>query len=139
MSENFEKIILEKLETLENGQNEQKEELELVRQDLKNQKDKLDLISNELKEREEKLDIVSSDLKEYKEKLDFVSNDLRSFSQHFAVFEYDFSLKVDTLFEKYDTDFSQHKGFKKDINSLKDDSFKYGVQIEHLSKKIANA
>ena len=61
-----------------------------------------------------------------------VSNDLRSFSRHFAVFEDDFSRKVDVLFQNYDTDFNEHKIFKKDIDSLKDDSFKYGVQIEHL-------
>ena len=71
--------------------------------------------------------------------LDYVSNDLRNFSQHFAVFEYEFSRKVDALFENYDTDFKEHKKFKKDIYSLKDDSFKYSVQIEQLSKKIAKA
>ena len=117
MSENFEKIILEKFYTFEQNQNEQ-----------------LKFNENVL----EKLDIISNDLKEYKEKLDYVSNDLRSFSRHFAVFEDDFSRKVDVLFENYSTDFNQHKTFKKDIDSLKDDSFKYGVQIEHLSKRIAN-
>ncbi len=131
MSENFEKIILEKFYTFEQNQNEQLKFNENVLE-------KLDIISNDLKEYKEKLDYVSNDLKEYKEKLDYVSNDLRSFSRHFAVFEDDFSRKVDVLFENYSTDFNQHKTFKKDIDSLKDDSFKYGVQIEHLSKRIAN-
>ena len=131
MLENFEKIILEKFYTFEQNQNEQLKFNENVLE-------KLDIISNDLKEYKEKLDYVSNDLKEYKEKLDYVSNDLRSFSRHFAVFEDDFSRKVDVLFENYSTDFNQHKTFKKDIDSLKDDSFKYGVQIEHLSKRIAN-
>ena len=145
MSENFEKIILEKFYTFEQNQNEQLkfnenvlEKLDIISNDLKEYKEKLDYVSNDLKEYKEKLDYVSNDLKEYKEKLDYVSNDLRSFSRHFAVFEDDFSRKVDVLFENYSTDFNQHKTFKKDIDSLKDDSFKYGVQIEHLSKRIAN-
>ena len=71
--------------------------------------------------------------------LDFVSKDLRNFSGHFAVFEHEFGLKVDLLFEKYGSDYKEHKEFKKDIESLKNDSFKHDVQIEHLSKKIATA
>ena len=166
MSENFEKIVLQKLEKLdtlekgfnklEKGQNEQQKFNKNVLQKL----EKLDTLEKGFNKLEKgqneqqkfnksvlkKLDNLErnqekfeKDLKEQKEKLDYVSDDLRSFSRHFAVFEHDFSLKVDALFEKYDTDFNQHKTFKKDIDSLKDDSFKYGVQIEHLSKKIANA
>ena len=106
---------------------------------LKKQQEMLKKQGEELSNQREKIDYISAELKNQKEKLDYVSNDLRNFSRHFAVFEYDFSLKVDALFEKYGSDFDEHKVFKKDINSLKDDSFKHGVQIEHLSKRIVNA
>ena len=85
------------------------------------------------------LDLVRNELDLVRNGLDFVSKDLRNFSGHFAVFEHEFGLKVDLLFEKYESDYKEHKEFKKDIESLKNDSFKHDVQIEHLSKKIATA
>ena len=140
--EKFEKELKsqgEKLDYVSNDLKEQKEKLDYVSNDLKEKGEKLDYVSNDLKEKGEKLDYVSNNLKEQKEKLDYVSNDLRSFSRHFAVFEDNFSRKVDTLFQNYSTDYDEHKIFKKDIDSLKNYSFKHDVQIEHLSKKIANA
>lgn len=135
---NQEKILrkhdekLEKLEKLEKNQEE-------FRKELIQQGEKLDYVSKELTQQGEKLDYVSKELTQQGNKLNYVSEDLRNFSRHFAVFETDFGLKVDVLFEKYDTDYREHKTFKRDIDSLKDDSFKHGVQIEHLSKKVATA
>ena len=91
----------------------------------------------ELNEVKGDLASLNNKVENIEEKLDYVSTDLRNFSQHFAVFEYEFSRKVDVLFENYGTDYNEHKEFKKDINSLKDESFKHDVQIENLSKKIA--
>ena len=121
MSEQMEKNILKILEKVENLEKNQ-EKLE------KNQEEFRGNLSN-----------IINRVDKIEEKLDYVSTDLINFSRHFAVFEHEFSLKVDTLFENYDKDFKEHKKFKEDIDLLKDDSFKYNVQIEHLSKKLANA
>ena len=139
MTEQTEKEILSLLKTqqgiLINQEKTLKEHSKAFEEQSKFNKEVLEMLKNQ----SERIEYISADLKKQKEKLDYVSEDLRNFSQHFAVFEYDFSLKVDALFEKYGSDFDEHKVFKKDINSLKDDSFKHGVQIEHLSKKIVNA
>lgn len=125
MSEQIEKEILKILKSQEKVLENHGKMLEIL------EKGQLKLEKIQEKQGNE-LDLVRNGL-------DFVSKDLRNFSGHFAVFEHEFGLKVDLLFEKYGSDYKEHKEFKKDIESLKNDSFKHDVQIEHLSKKIATA
>ena len=158
--ENFNKKFIEKLESFEKKQDlfekelgyvkndlsQVKEDLSHVKEDLNNVKSDLDYVKEDLNNVKSDLDYVKddlnnvkSDLNNVKSDLKYVKKDLRKFSQHFAVFEVEFSRKVDVLFENYGTDFDEHKIFKKDIDLLKNSSFKHDVQIEHLSKKVSNS
>ena len=149
MSEQMERNILKILEKVENLEKNQ-EKLEKNQEKLEKNQEKLEKNQEKLEYNQEKQVSINEEFRnEFKKlndkietiqnNLDYVSTDLRNFSRHFVVFEDEFGRKVDLLFENYDTDFKEHKKFKKDIDSLKNHSFKHDVQIEHLSKKIANA
>lgn len=144
--ENFNKKFIEKLESFEKKQDLFEKELGYVKNDLSQVKEDLSHVKEDLNNVKSDLDYVKddlnnvkSDLNNVKSDLNYVKKDLRNFSQHFAVFEVEFSRKVDVLFENYGTDFDEHKIFKKDIDLLKNSSFKHDVQIEHLSKKVSNS
>ena len=141
MSENFEKIILEKLDNLEKGQNEQQK----FNKDVQEKLDKLEKGQERLENRQENFEKNQQEFnmrilelyENLKNEVTDTKNELTKFSNHFTVFEFENNRKVDLLLENYDFDYKRFAKNNADIFDLQEKYSKHDCRITSLELKAA--
>ena len=137
MSENFEKIILEKLDNLEKGQ----ERLEIRQEKLEKGQEKQEEFNKSIMEKvknQEEFNMRILELfEDLKNEVTDTKNELTKFFNHFTVFEFENSRKVDLLLENYDFDYKRFAKNNADIFDLQEKYSKHDCRITSLELKAA--
>ena len=118
MSKEFEKIVLEKLEVLDER--------------TKVDSQKLGNLEIEVKANSKKLSNLEIELKDTQEIV-------KKLNQDFTKFDYEINKKIDTLFDAYTTNREKDMVLEDNITSLKAKTFDHDIRISNIENKVLTA
>ena len=167
MSKEFEEIVLEKLNALdertqniEKGLKSHQEEIDLIHDELKSHREEFNLMHDEIKSHQEEFDLIHNELKSHQEEFDLIHNELKSHREEFklihntlnstqesikklnndfVVFDFEINKKIDTLFDAITVNNQVHDLFEKSIVSLNTKTFNQDVRISVLEDYNKNS
>lgn len=121
MSEEFEEIVLKKLEKLDTIETEVKE----TKQGLQN-------LTKRVEDNTLRLGKLEIEVKDTGEVVNYLN-------QRFTKFDYEINKKIDTLFDAYATNKDKYLVHEKDIASLNAKVFNQDIRISNLEDKVLTA
>lgn len=119
MSKEFEKLLLKKLEKLDDTE-------KLIQEVVLPKLDKLDNMEELIQE------VVLP-------KLNNTDETLKELNTKFTVFDYEINKKIDSLFDAFVVNTEKDSVHEEKINSLDDKIFDHGIRISNLENKILTA
>ena len=129
MSENFEKLVLEKLDKLESNQQATNERLDKVDNTLQNFSDRFDNIENTQAITNRKLNNLVIEVEDTQEIVKSINN-------HLVKLDAIFNDKIKILFDAYSENYDNHIIYNHAITDLNSDIFYCKTKLSALESKI---
>ena len=139
MSKEFEEIVLEKLNALNERTKNTEKELKSTQEEIRTIHNELKETHNKIKETNNKLEETNNKLKETQETVQNLSENVKDFNNRFTVFDFEINKKVDTLFDAITANKEKHDLFEKSIVSLNTKTFNHDIRISVLEDYSKNA
>jgi len=125
MSKEFEKIVLKKLDALD-------ERTKNIEKQINSHKEEFNLIHKELKSHQEEFSSIHQELNATQESIKKLNDD-------FTVFDFEINKKIDTLFDAITVNNEKHDLFEKSIISLNTKTFNHDIRLSVLEDYNKNS